>query len=252
MVYNDDSQRTWGSFGYLINNTFIRGKSIMTNFSCITVESKETRKKCSVEGCNKAAKNNSCPYCLKHYTQIRKYGKVTKTIFDPNEIIINGDECYIVLTDKYMNVTAQAIIDYEDYDLVCGYKWYLNTTLGYVKSDSKTKRVFLHRLLMSAPVGLYVDHIDFNPLNNKKSNLRVCSSAQNAQHQRGLSNSSSQYKGVSYYRPSKMWRARIKYNGEQKHIGHFVTEKEAAIAYNEYAIKYHKEFCYLNEIREIA
>ena len=147
-----------------------------------------------------------------------------------------------------MNVRGQATIDYEDYDLVCAYKWYLSDALGYVKSDSTEDRPYLHRLILGCPKNMHIDHIDFNPLNNKRSNLRICTNQQNAFHQHGVKNSSSKYKGVSYYKPSSMWRARIKIDGKAKHIGHFKTEEEAAVAYNEYAIKYHKDFCCLNEI----
>lgn len=217
----------------------------MTESKDIIKPSSLSIKICSVDTCNGKVKAHG--YCSKHYAQIKRHGKISKSIYDPNEIVFVNNDCHIILTNRKMDEIGIAVIDKKDYTLIKGYKWYISHD-NYVKSDSTKDRPYLHRLIMGCPKNMHIDHIDFNPLNNKRSNLRICTNQQNVFHQHGVKNSSSKYKGISFYKPSKMWRARIGENSNQTHIGHFKTEIEAAIAYNEYAIKYHKEFCFLNEI----
>jgi len=71
-----------------------------------------------------------------------------------------------------------AIVDVEDYDRLAKYKWHTNQdgnnfyAYTFLSKGNKKKRVFMHRLLMNAPKGLFIDHIDGNGLNNRKCNLR--------------------------------------------------------------------------------
>ena len=99
---------------------------------------------------------------------------------------------------------------------------------------------------MNAPAGLVVDHIDGNGLNNRKSNLRVCTQAQNSLNSRPRRNSSSRYKGVSFYKRDKIWQAQIFYNFRTINIGRFDDEIEAALAYDRKAAELFGEFAYLN------
>ena len=92
-----------------------------------------------------------------------------------------------------------------------------------------------------------VDHIDRNPLNNHRINLRICTKAQNQQNCKGRGGTS-KYKGVCWEKRRKKWRATIKNNGKQVHIGEFCDEKEAAKAYNKKALEFFGEFSRLNKI----
>lgn len=146
---------------------------------------------------------------------------------------------------------AYAVIDEEDYSLVSAYKWHLNSQ-GYAKSDwweGKDRfHVLMHRLIIQCPKGMIVDHINGNRLDNRKSNLRVCTLLENARARRKFSGSS-RYKGVSKLR--KRWRAQIRAYGVDRHLGVFATEEEAALAYNAAAQILHGEFSVLNEVKHV-
>src|SRR3990167_10184123 len=78
------------------------------------------------------------------------------------------------------------------------WKWRLHSA-GYAMRNTEKRGIFiyLHREIMNAKKGELVDHINFNKLDNRQENLRLCSSADNSRHKiqkRGKSN----YMGVSY------------------------------------------------------
>lgn len=93
----------------------------------------------------------------------------------------------------------------------------------------------LHRYLMDAPTGVDVDHINGDPLDNRRENLRLVTARQNQANSRKRSEASSKYKGVAWHPVSGKWRAYIAPNGKQEHLGLFVDEMEAARAYDERA-----------------
>ncbi len=139
--------------------------------------------------------------------------------------------------------------DYDDEEIVKKYTWRLDTK-GYVytRAPDSPKRISFHRLVMGNPEGLKVDHLDGNPLNNKKENLRICTQQQNVMNRIANKNSTSKYKGVSWLSKPGRWAAQIGINGKNILLGTFNCEKTAAIAYNEAAKKYHGEFARLNTI----
>ena len=180
-----------------------------------------------------------------------------------------------------------AIVDDEDYDRVIEWtrrykkdgslrkgsgKWY------YVRKGqdsfneyavSGDRRSAIHRVVMNAPKGLSVDHINGDGLDNRKENLRLCTTSQNAMNQRLKSHSGTGYKGV-YYSPihrskytskktgittvhesilSKPYMAYIgDPNKKNRHInlGWYATAEEAARARDKKALELHGEFAYLN------
>lgn len=99
----------------------------------------------------------------------------------------------------------------------------------------------------------YVDHIDRNKLNDRIENLRSCNASQSAANRKSRTGSSSKYVGVYFNRNSKnknKYIATIKSERLIKnlHLGSFLTENEAVLAYNRAAVKYHGEFANLNII----
>lgn len=92
-----------------------------------------------------------------------------------------------------------------------------------------------------------IDHIDGNPLNNRRENLRVVTHSQNMRNKakRG-SNMSSAFKGVSYNNKSGLWHATIFLNGKNKHLGSFTSEKSAAMAYDHFAKVHFGEYARTN------
>ena len=94
-----------------------------------------------------------------------------------------------------------------------------------------------------------VDHIDRNPFNNCKDNLRICTVHQNTFNRaKYRGNPTSKYKGVSWNAKHKRWYAFIRFNGKRIYLGNFEVEANAARAYNDAAMQFFKEFAYLNQI----
>ena len=111
----------------------------------------------------------------------------------------------------------------------------------------KTKAVHLHREIIGAPTGMFVDHINHNGLDNRKANLRLATRLQNARNRPKTNKAtSSQYKGVSYRRANGKWSATIFTDGRNVHLGYFETEIEAAKTYDKAAIERYGRFAALN------
>lgn len=99
----------------------------------------------------------------------------------------------------------------------------------YIQGNLK----LLHRVVMNAKQGQIVDHINGDPLDNRRENLRIVTHAQNAQNTRKQSgNQSSKFKGVSYNKSLKQYQAYIKKGGKRYHIGYYDYELAAAKAYD--------------------
>lgn len=154
----------------------------------------------------------------------------------------------IQLTQGYV-----ALIDDEDFNKVSAYKWFVrkgkNTHYAatWVGKWRERKLLHMHHLVSGVPKeGFCIDHQDRNGLNNQKSNHRLCTIAQNSANRTAYG--SSKYLGVSYMAANRKWRAYIKAEGENKYLGIFETEEQAAEAYNLAAAKYHGEFAKLNNI----
>lgn len=134
-----------------------------------------------------------------------------------------------------------ALVDDEDYDRVMEYNWYL-TNPGYAENVAVGK---MHRFIMNPPDDKVIDHINHVTLDNRKLNLRVCTSAENMRN-RVSKKGYSKYKGVSRQSGHKNWVAYIGYDGVHQHLGSFETEEDAAKAYDDAARKHHREFANLN------
>lgn len=92
------------------------------------------------------------------------------------------------------------------------------------------------------------DHRNRNPFENLESNLRPCSSSQNNANKAKESGCSSIYKGVSFYKPRRVWSAQICKDKKSRWLGYFKNQKEAAKAYNDSAIRLFGEFAVLNDL----
>jgi hypothetical protein len=141
--------------------------------------------------------------------------------------------------------------DAEDEALVQGYNWTTNTD-GYVVTYKRGTPLFLHTLLLGE---IGVDHINGDLLDNRRSNLRIATAAQNMQNRKkwgkaGNRPHASKYKGVSFTHSMKKYQAIIRKDGKLKYLGSFDTEEEAAKVWDENARILHGEFARLNFPRE--
>ena len=155
----------------------------------------------------------------------------------------------IKLTKGYVALVAD-----EDYELISKFKWFANVQKdGYIRAVKnktlKCNHTKMHRMILNViNPKILIDHKDGNPLNNQRYNLRICNDSQNVCNIRSAKNSTSKYLGVSFCKSTKKWRATIFKDYKQKSLGRYNTENEAALAYNEAAIKEHGEFANLNSI----
>lgn len=203
-------------------------------------------KTCSVEGC--IGRYYAKGYCEKHYDQVRAHGKLLeRTSYSPNEFRFEDDICYIQMYDEKCSPSEVALIDQEDYDKIKEYKWGLRGGKSLIIANRKVG--FLSRFLLDVTdSNLDVDHKNHDRLDNRKENLRVCTRLQNNYNRQIRSDNVSGYKGVSWNSQVQKWMVQIQYEGKKVHLGKFNNKEEAAQAWNEAAIKYHKEFAFLNEI----
>ena len=194
-------------------------------------------KTCSVKGCN--GKHVAKGYCNKHYIQMKRRGKILdRSIKDPNEIIEYEDHAEIVMHNKQHEETGRAIIDLNDVDKVRGYKWSLRKT-GYVISGGG---MFLHRLIMNPPDNMVIDHINHNPLDNRKENLRICTQQQNSMNKAISSNNTSGVTGVYFDKRRNKWMTYITYNNRRIFLGYFNTKEDAIETRRAAEIKYFGDY----------
>jgi len=145
-------------------------------------------------------------------------------------------------------------IDLEDYDKIKEYKWYVKkdyySGCFYVSSHDLTtknkKSIRLHRIVMDAKSDQIIDHVNHDTLDNRKQNLRFCSHQENMRNKGKLKNTSSKYKGVSFHKRDKIYTAHITIDKKLIHLGTFKNEIQAAMAYDEAAVKYFGEYANLN------
>ena len=145
------------------------------------------------------------------------------------------------------------MVDDCDYDFLMRYKWYSNIRKDniYCCSIINGKTVYMHRLIINAKNGEMVDHKDGDGMNNQRNNIRICTNSQNQMNK--TATGKSKYLGVcvrNNYRSinDKKYSAKIKVKEKYIHIGVYENECDAALAYNEYAKKYHGEYARLNVI----
>jgi hypothetical protein len=117
---------------------------------------------------------------------------------------------------------------------------------GYVKLKIKGKAYFAHRLAWLYMTGEMpkncIDHINGIKHDNRFSNLRECTRQQNNLNVPLKANNKSGYKGVSWFKPMKKWRATGYLNKKSIHLGYFTNPEDAHNEYKKFIDEHHKEF----------
>jgi hypothetical protein len=146
---------------------------------------------------------------------------------------------------------CEAVIDLADIPLVTGWNWTAHSSRRtfyafrretVVGGKFRQKLVLMHRLILNAPDGLKVDHINGDGLDNRRENLRLATVAENNRNVGLRSNNTSGIKGVRFHKPHGKWQAQIMIGGCQKHLGYFETAEDARDAYARAAVQFHGHF----------
>ena len=154
-----------------------------------------------------------------------------------------------------------ALVDDQDYEWLNLWKWRTggNHNIYYANrnvlrlGDKRRTETLMHRLILNAPKGIQVDHINCDGLDNRRSNLRLCSHAENQRHQQIHQKNKTGYKGVKIEKRSNInpYTAQIRVDGRTVYLGCYPNIKAAARAYDAAALKYHREFAMTNEMLKL-
>ena len=149
-----------------------------------------------------------------------------------NNIIIVDDHAEIILLDRYNNDVGHALIDIEDIDRCKKYVWramHTNNALPYGIATLDGKQVLLHRFITGYSGELFVDHINRNPLDNRKNNLRIATPSINQQN---TDRCMHEYAGIEKRRYG--WAVSIKRNTKRYYVGTYRTREDALAAKNKF------------------
>lgn len=127
------------------------------------------------------------------------------------------------------NTNEAFFFDLEDYDKIKDYTWYKGDR--YIKARGKCKKeILLHKLITETDKNTIVDHVDRNPLNCRKYNLRICSQSDNCCNINLRKNNSSGVTGVRWSNQKNKWLAYIQKNKKNKSLGSFDYFEDAVRA----------------------
>ena len=131
--------------------------------------------------------------------------------------------------------------DYEEF--VDGYRFSLsNGYVTYSGTKDGLRGKLLHRIIMDNPEGQFIDHINRDPLDNRRDNLRIVSIQENSMNLSMSKRNKSGVSGVSWNKNRKKWVARIMYKNKHIHLGYFEKLEDARKARKDAEVKYFGEF----------
>lgn len=146
------------------------------------------------------------------------------------------------------------LVDESDFESVNSYSWsfdgkYACRSEHFYKDCGKrtSKKVYMHRYILGATKGVYVDHINGDGLDNTRCNIRICTQSENnANRKKGKG--TSKYKGVSWSKKEKKWIAYVKENGRTIRLGRSECEESCAKMYNNFMEERYGEYFLANNV----
>lgn len=170
--------------------------------------------------------------------------------------LLRVNDMAVVLTRNNIKV----LVDDEDIELVEQFSWYAfhvhGKNLWYALSHfdnpetGKKSQVRMHRLILKPSMGMLVDHVNGDGLDNRRSNLRVASYGQNARNRHSFPNNTSGYRGVTFNRAKRKWDAFISIDGRNHRVGRSKDVEVAARLYDTAAREHYGDFATFNFPRE--
>ena len=168
--------------------------------------------------------------------------KMGKMNFKRNNVDLSGE--YGIGWANNSNIQFE--FDLEDYPILANHCWSTCTDhYGYtrletaIKIGNRYKRISMAQFLTGEDD---IDHVDKNPMNNKRSNFRVATRSQQTVNQGLRSHNTSGITGVSWSKQEGLWKAYITVNKNKMHLGGFANKENAIIARLRAEAKYFKEF----------
>ncbi len=136
----------------------------------------------------------------------------------------------------------QTIVDLKDYYNLIKHKWYCSSNNYAVRVDKDNRTIYIAREIIKPEGNLFIDHINRDTLDNRRKNLRLCTSSQNQCNRVSNINTTSKYKGVTWHKRNKRWQVMI----SGIYVGCYKDEIEAAIIYDTIAKRIFGNFARLN------
>lgn len=148
-------------------------------------------------------------------------------VIRPSNLIEKENYALIVICNRDGSKKTESIIDLDDIQVVKNYRWH-TTTKNYVRSFIDGKYVYLHRLILNLKNdNILVDHINKNPLDNRKNNLRLADLSLNRINSKTNINNTSGFRGVLFRKKTKKWEANIRVNGKKLYLAETKNKDEA-------------------------
>lgn len=137
------------------------------------------------------------------------------------------------------NNGTKCLCSSEDHDMLKNYTWRLSFDKKYATASVDGKNIFMHRLLLKDQLNdeLYVDHRNNVGLDNRRSNIRVCTPSQNSMNRKKGINAGSSFYGVFFQKERNNYRVAGRLNGEEVYIGICENERDAAILFDLWTVK---------------
>lgn len=151
-----------------------------------------------------------------------------------NQYDVVGNKAYCILN----NTGNKCVVSVCDLEVLSCYRWYEDA--GYAVAWNNGDRIKMHRLIINAPEGMFVDHINHDTLDNRRENLRIVTVGQNNMNRKPKNDVS----GVNWCKSANKWKAVISIRGRPKHIGLFANRDDAIQARVTAEQKYYGEYGY--------
>lgn len=163
----------------------------------------------------------------------------------------------IELSQNGKGETKYAMVSDKDFSMLNKYKWshavhnekqfngvWRGKARSVVTRTENGKTIYMHKVILNPGKGMKVDHKDGNPLNNQRSNIRICTNAENLMNSGPKRSNTTGFKGVS--KIGNKFTGNVMFNSINSYCGTHPTAKAAAIACDKKAYELCPKFAYLN------
>lgn len=167
-----------------------------------------------------------------------------KGFITPNKIRLYRN-CGAIFIHSKKHGDFKVLFSRQSLALIRKFHWCMSVSPRqfYVRATSASGQgALLQTVLMPAPTGFFTDHRDGDTLNNRLSNLRICTRGQNRSNSKLNKNNTTGFKGIHFNRKDKKWVARISHQGRRIVLGTFLTIEQAVKERSLAEKEYHGEY----------